>query len=76
MASTASMINNILDTLEEDDLNAAYSYIQFLAEKSKRKKSIGLLGQMQEMVAEDNPWNSEEVMIKEMAEFRRLRIKS
>ena len=38
MAPTASVVNDLLNTLEVEDFNAAISYIQFLSASRKRKK--------------------------------------
>ena len=77
MAPSAVVINDLLNTLEEEDYNAAIRYIEFLSvsrKKEKAKKSKALLTEIQSMFTEDKGWASEEDMLKDMAEFRRGRM--
>ena len=77
MASTATTVNELLNTLEEEDYNAAISYIRFLAESRKKEnvmKSQEALSEIQKMFVNDKGWDSEEKMLDEMAEFRRERL--
>lgn len=37
MAPTTIMINNMLNTLDEEDYNTAISFIQFLSDSRKKK---------------------------------------
>ncbi len=76
MTAMAATINSMLDTLEDEDYNAAISYIEFLSEKRKKensKVSKDAMKEIQGMFKEDKGWNSEEDMLKDMAEFRRKR---
>lgn len=79
MAPTATNVNELLKTLEEDDLNAAIRYIQFLSVSRKQEKvnkSKELLNEIQSMFKDgDRGWDTEEEMIQDMAEFRRGRMK-
>lgn len=78
MAPTATMVNDLLNTLDLEDYNAAISYIQFLADTRKRKKeekSLAALSAIQETFDDDNGWDSEEEMLADMAEFRRERMR-
>ena len=78
MAPTAANVNNLLNSLEEEDYNAAIRYIQFLAvsrRQQKAQQSKSLLQEIQSMFSgEDKGWASEEDMLKDMAEFRRERL--
>ena len=78
MAPTATAVNDLLNTLEEDDLNAAIRYIQFLSVSRKQEKvnqSKEALQEIQSMFADgDKGWSSEAEMIEDMAEFRRSRL--
>ncbi|MDO4336870.1 MAG: hypothetical protein Q4C91_02150 [Eubacteriales bacterium] len=79
MAPTATLINDLLSTLEEEDYNAAIRYIQFLSvtrKQTKVEKSKAALAEIQDMFADDKGWDSEEDMLADMAEFRRRRLKS
>ena len=74
MAPTASVVNDLLNTLEVEDFNAAISYIQFLSASRKRKKeekNLAALSAIQNMFADDKGWESEEEMLADMADFRR-----
>ena len=77
MAPTAIMINNMLNTLDEEDYNTAISFIQYLSDSRKKQKaeqSKKILSEIQEMFSDDKGWESEDYMIKEMADFRRERM--
>lgn len=76
MAPSAIIINDLLNTLEEDDYKAAISYIEYLAESRKRKRaeeSKYNLNKIQNMFVNDKGWESEEEMLKDMANFRKER---
>ena len=52
MAPTAAMVNDLLDTLNTEDYNAAISYIRFLADSRKKKvqeESLSALTEIQLM---------------------------
>lgn len=77
MAPTAIAVNDLLDTLEEEDLRSAISYIQFLSvnrKKAKAEQSKAAMREIQGMFADDKGWESEEEMLADMAEFRRKRL--
>ena len=77
MAPTAIMINNMLNTLYEEDYNTAISFIQYLSDSRKKQKaeqSKKILSEIQDMFSDDKGWESEDYMIKEMADFRRERM--
>ena len=78
MAPTAAMVNELLSTLETEDYNTAISFIQFLSlsrKKEKEEKSLAALKEIQNIFSDDKTWSSEDEMLKEMAEFRRERLK-
>ena len=78
MVPTATMVNDLLSTLETEDFNSVISYIRFLSDSRKKnrvKKSVDALTEIQSMFAEDKGWDSEESMLADMAEFRRERMK-
>ena len=77
MATTTIMINNMLDTLDEEDYNTAISFIQFLSDSRKKKKaeqSQRILSEIQEMFSDDKGWSSENAMLNDMANFRKERM--
>ena len=77
MIPTAIMINNMLNTLDEEDYNTAISFIQYLSDSRKKQKaeqSKKILSEIQDMFSDDKGWESEDYMIKEMADFRRERM--
>ena len=73
MAPTAVLVNNMLDTLEED-YKVAISFIQYLSDTRKKKKaaeSKAILAEIQGMFQDDKGWDNEESMLADMATFRR-----
>ena len=75
--TTATVINDMLNGLEEEDYKAAVSFIEYLSESRKKKKaqeSKALMAEIQDIFAEDKAWESEENMIEDMAAFRRERM--
>lgn len=77
MAPTTVMINNMLNSLDEEDYNTAISFIQFLSDTRKKQKfenSKKILSEIQDMFSEDKGWDSEEHMLEEMAAFRKERM--
>ncbi len=75
---TATVINDMLDGLEEDDLKAAVRFIEYLSDSRKKKRaqeSKALMAEIQGIFAEDKAWESEEEMIEDMAAFRRERMR-
>lgn len=77
MPPKAIVINEFLDTLEEQDYDTVIDFIQFLSNKRKTEnlnQSSKILSEIQSMFSEDNGWDSEESMIRDMAAFRRERM--
>ena len=78
MVPTETMVNDLLNTLETEDINSVINYIRFLSDSRKKdrvKKSVDALTRIQNMFADDKGWESEESMLADMAEFRRERMK-
>jgi hypothetical protein len=76
MAPTAVTVNDMLNTLNEEDYRTAISFIQYLADTRKKKNSDNnqkILSEIQGMFAEEKGWDSEEEMIADMARFRKER---
>jgi hypothetical protein len=76
MAPTAVTVNDMLNTLNEEDYRTAISFIQYLADTRKKKNSDNnqnILSEIQGMFAEDKGWDSEEEMLADMARFRKER---
>ncbi len=77
MAPKAIVVNELLDTLEEQDYDTVIDFIQFLSNKRKTEKinqSSKVLSEIQSMFSEDKGWDSEDSMIRDMAAFRRERM--
>lgn len=69
----------MLKNLDEADYESAVNYIIFLSDSKKRRKadkSIEALKEINALFADDKGWDSEDEMIKDMAEFRRSRTKA
>lgn len=77
MAPTTVMINNMLNSLNEEDYKTAISFIQFLSDTRKKQKSENskkILSEIQSIFSEDKGWDSETHMLEEMATFRKERM--
>ncbi len=77
MAPNAVLVNELLDTLNDQDYNTVIEFIQFLSNKRKSEnanKNSETLKNIQAMFADDKGWDSEESMIADMAAFRRERM--
>lgn len=77
MAPMAVMINDMLNSLDEEDYKTAVTFIQYLSDTRKKKKaaeSKALLAELQGMFQNDRGWDSEESMIADMAAFRKERM--
>ena len=77
MSPTAVTVNRMLEDLEEEDFQAAITFIQFLSDTRKKKKasdSKSILAEIQGMFQDDTGWNDEESMIADMAAFRKERM--
>ena len=75
---TSVLVENRLNDLEEEDYKIALNFIEFLAVSRKKKRaeeSKKILLEIQGLFTGDEGWVSEEEMLKEMADFRRKRLK-
>ena len=69
--------NELLSSLNNEDLTKAISYVEFLSEqraKAEADRTDRIIREIQELIGDDKGWASEEEMIKDMAEFRRSRM--
>jgi hypothetical protein len=76
MLTKTMMINDMLNSLDEEDYNTAISFIQYLSYSRKNKKatdSQNILSEIQNMFSDDKGWDSEDDMIADMAAFRKER---
>jgi hypothetical protein len=76
MLTKTMMINDMLNSLDEEDYNTAVSFIQYLSYSRKNKKatdSQNILAEIQNMFSSDKGWDSEDDMIADMADFRKER---
>ena len=76
MAPTAAAINEMLDSLNEEDYRTAVRFIEYLStsrKQEKREKSKVSLLEIQNMFKDDKGGDSEQSMLEEMAAFRRER---
>lgn len=77
MAPAEVMVYDLLKELEEEDYNAAISFIRYLSDsrkKNRQQKDRKLLEEINGMFEEDKGWENEEAMLRDMAEFRRERL--
>lgn len=75
--TSAAMVSDMLNHLEEEDYRTAISFIEYLVSSRKKKRaeeSKNTLAEIQKMFVEDKGWDSEESMIEDMAAFRRERM--
>ena len=73
----ALQLNQMLASLNNEDLKKAISYIEFLSEqraKAEADRNERIIHEIQELIGNDKGRDSEEEMIKDMAEFRRSRM--
>ncbi len=77
MSAEAMKINEMLETLETEDVSSVIQYIEFLsyARKNKRRSDGRVIMQeISEILEGGQVWDSEDEMLAEMAEFRRARM--
>ncbi len=73
----SALVNSMLDNLDEEDYRAAISFIEYLSSARKKKRaeeSEKILSEIQNIFKSDKGWDSEEIMLKDMAAFRRERM--
>lgn len=73
MSMTQNNLAEAIETLTGEYRAAAVSYIEYLAREQKKNAS-GTLREIQFMFADDKGWESEEAMLRDMAQFRRERL--
>ena len=77
MEPKAVIIQNMLLGLDDSDYNIIMDYIQMLAATKKKGvalRSIAAMRSFQNEVKDSIPWESEDEMLLEMADFRRKRM--
>ncbi|MBR1742657.1 MAG: hypothetical protein IJ733_12485 [Lachnospiraceae bacterium] len=77
MAPAEVMVHDLLKNLEEEDYNAAISFIRYLSDsrkKDRQQKDRRIFEEINGMFEKDKGWESEEAMLRDMAEFRKERM--
>lgn len=77
MSPKALMLNDMLNTLEDNDYDTIIDYIRLLSAARKKERAIQTIAAMDEfqsIIGENKGWNSEDDMLKDMADFRRGRL--
>ncbi len=70
-------LNDMLNSLPEEDYKTVVDFVEYLTEKRKKecaKQSQALLDEIQTMFANDKGWQSEDEMLADMAKFRKERL--
>ena len=70
-------LNKMLAGLNNEDLRKAISYVEFLYYQRRKEdadKNGRIMREIQALIGDDKGWDSEEEMIKDVAEFRRSRM--
>ena len=71
-------INSLLNTVESEDYPAIVDFLKIVSQNRNRQKALATIAAMNEFQAllnGDKGWASEEEMLKDMAEFRRERMR-
>ena len=77
MEPEAIVLSDMLSTLEKEDYNIIMEYIKLLSETRKKEraiKAIAAMREFQEVIGEDQGWDSEENMLADLAAFRRKKM--
>ncbi|MBP5706494.1 MAG: hypothetical protein J6W76_04345 [Spirochaetales bacterium] len=72
MVAVRNDLMQMISRLTEEDYFSAVRYIEFLSQ-TRQNSAKNTLHKIQSIFADDKGWNSEEEMLKDMAEFRRKR---
>ena len=72
MLAVRNDLMQMIMRLTEEDYFSAVRYIEFLSQ-TRQNGAKNTLHKIQSIFADDKGWNSEEEMLKDMAEFRRKR---
>ena len=70
-------INTLLETLETEDYSIILDYVKLIAQNRKRQRAletIAAINKFHSVLNGDKGWESEEEMLKDMADFRRKRL--
>lgn len=62
------------NTLTDELKSEVNDFIDFLLKNQKKNEAISTLKNIQNLFSNDKGWNSEEEMIKDMANFRKSRM--
>ncbi|MBQ3653008.1 MAG: hypothetical protein II954_01170 [Synergistaceae bacterium] len=76
-AYNALELNRLLAGLDNEDLRKAISYVEFLYDQRRKAdadRNGRIMREIQALIGDDKGWDSEEEMIKDVAEFRRSRM--
>ena len=77
MAPSAMLIEDLLSKLNEEDCQTAISFIEYLSDKRQKAREQevkSLFDEFQSVLDGERGWESEEDMLKEMAQFRKERL--
>ena len=72
MVAVRNDLIQMIKTLTEEDYFSAVRYIEFLSQ-TRQNNAKNTLHKIQSLFADDKGWDSEEEMLKDMADFRRKR---
>ena len=77
MSPKAILLNDMLNTLNDENYNIIIEYIRLLSATRKKERAIQTIAAMdkfQEVIGEDKGWLSEDDMLEDMAAFRKERL--
>mgnify|MGYP000491625842 CR=1 FL=1 len=77
MSPKAILLNDMLNTLNDEDYDIIIEYIRLLSATRKKERAIQTIAAMdkfQEVIGEDKGWLSEDDMLEDMAAFRKERL--
>ena len=77
MSPKAILLNDMLNTLNDEDYDIIIEYIRLLSATRKKERAIQTIAAMdkfQEDIGEDKGWLSEDDMLEDMAAFRKERL--
>lgn len=73
------IITDMLSGLSDNSRNSAYDYIRYLWEREgpqRQERAREAFEQVDAMIGDNKGWDSEEDMIRDLAEFRRSRMRT
>ena len=77
MSPKAILLNDMLNTLNDEDYDIIIEYIRLLSATRKKERAVQTIAAMdkfQEVIGEDKGWLSEDDMLEDMAAFRKERL--